>query len=141
MKIPHRILCPGEGKISAAILDQDEIWQDKNGFVHTIETMGTRHLTCIEPFLLRKGEGFRWRWMMWQINLHAVHVPEVLGEIDGKPIFGRLVPLFSDGGGNLDGAFDDFLDFQMDRPLAEWLHETTLIRAINRALKARSGDG
>lgn len=115
--LPLRIICPTPGKISAAILDQDEHWVDKHGFVHVLSTMQTSHLEHLEPFLLRKGEGLRFRWTLWQCAY-----------------FGQ-----GDHGGNLDGAFDDFIDYEESRPLAEWLAARLLVIKVNKILDERRG--
>lgn len=105
---------PQPGKFYPIVLVQGQEWIDRDAVVHQLTDMRTGWLECLEPFLLRKGEKLRWAWMEIVCRTH-----------DG------------DHGGNLDEAFSDWLDHEMDRPLAEWLANTELVKKIRAILEQR----
>jgi hypothetical protein len=130
----------GMGTFSVAVLEQSTYWRDGQGLVRRLDELDTDHLARLIPFLARKGEGMRMRWVFMQSRFQGARGPVVVGTIDGKDCLdwgpgGIGYLLHSDGGGNLDDAFDDWMDAETERPFAEWLEDRPLVKAI-RALLA-----
>lgn len=121
------------GSLTPAILEQGEVWIDRHGIEHRLTEMDRDWLCNLRGFLLRHGEQLRWAWSSHQTAMHFATGREVIGEVDGMPVHGRAVLLFSDGG-NLDAAFDEWLDREMDRPLEDWLGDRPLLKAIEAVL-------
>lgn len=105
------------GTLNIRILDQSEIWRDRNGFVQRLEELDTFHLQCIPNFLLRKGNILRTRWIL----LHQI----------------ALITAAASGieGWDEDRTWDGF--GEKDRPLTAWLEDRPLVKRINQILKER----
>lgn len=126
------------GKITYSVLYQDEVWINVKGEVLELASLDESYLRNIIGFLLRHGEKMRWHWLLREGQIHFAAAREVVGEIDGKPMYsGRMVPLFSDNGGNLDHAYEQWTDHQMDRPLVEWLDDQPLAKKIRALIAER----
>lgn len=124
------------GILRASVLEQSTHWVDVAGVERRLEDLDRRHLANLEPFLRKHGEALRWRWFVVVGARHYATVPEVIGEVDGKPVYSdRSVSLWSDNGGNLDAAFYEWSDFELDRPLDDWLAARPLVVRIRQLLK------
>jgi hypothetical protein len=123
------------GKLAPVLLEQSEVWVGLDGIERRLEDLDRRHLEHLEPFLRKHGERLRWSWFVFVVRQHHATGREVLGEVDGRPLLGRVVPLWSDNGGNLDAAFDEFTDYELDRPLDDWLAARPLTIRIRSLLE------
>ena len=120
------------GMFTAAVLEQSEVWVDRAGAVRRLEELSQDHLANLEPFLLRKGDTLRIKWLLAKSRDHYATT--------GLDALGQECLLFSDNDGNLDRAFDQWIDHEMDRPLAEWLAERPLVKRIHELLETATID-
>lgn len=130
------------GMLNPSILDQTDIWQNIHGDVMPLDDMDTGHLKNLEPFLLKHGS-LRWKWIDYQTAIHFFRGPICIGEDEnGEAVEtwghnGAGFPLFSDGGGNLDSAFDEWMDHELTRPFDEWLADRPLVKRIRQIIADR----
>jgi hypothetical protein len=126
-----------EGKLILPIVSQDEYWINVRGEVLPLAAMDKDYLGNLVPFLRRHGEKLRWSWLLEESKRHGAMARPVIGTLDGEDILANYeVPLFSDNGGNLDHAFDQWVDHEMDRPFDEWLEDRPLVKKIRELLAA-----
>lgn len=126
------------GRFYTTLLTQTQLWVGIDGIPRHLVDLDTDHLRNLEPFMHRKGEHLRWKWLEYQCRIHRATGQEVIGVIDGKDILGREVLLWSDDGGNLDDAFDEYIDFEMDRPFQDWFDDLSLIKRIRELVAERT---
>jgi len=137
---PRQLQMPFAVSLRPAVLEQDQIWIDGRNNVRYLTDLETRHLKNLEPFLARHDLRLRAGWIRYQSDRHYALVPTVIAEIDGKAIEShdpRDMWSQSDRGGNMDGAFDEWIKLEMELPIEEFLARRPLIKRIRELIKAR----
>ena len=114
------------------LIMQSDWWIDREGTPHQINKMDPSWCSNIVSFLHSKhGENLRWHWLRYKSTQHSARAPSVIGNISGRDFESReTYPIFSDNGGNLDRAFQEFLDREMEKPFDDFFEALPLIVAL-----------
>lgn len=100
-----------------ALLNQDRQWISKDRVRHDIEQMSVRYKRNVIGFMESRARQFATYYSWGEIeSVYGAQAREIIGQIDGEPVFGRLISLAPEPGSMAADALDSAMN-------AEWEHQ------------------